>query len=332
MTTYRRAGVDLEGAEKHIREIGPHVTATWDESVIGSFGGFAAGVTIPAGYRKPVLMMTTDGVGTKLEIARQTGRWEGIGSDLVAMVVDDLAAAGARPIGLVDYMAVGGLDPERDATIVASIASACVVAGCPLLGGETAEHPGVMALDQVDLAATALGIVELGAELSPDKVVTGDLIVGLASPNLRSNGFSLVRPILGDRDLGDPFPGEDGSVGEVLLRSAVIYSPAVLAAIAAGEVHAAAHITGGGLPGNLSRVLPPDLGAILDRHSWTWPPVFRVLQEWGKVSDDEMTRTFNLGIGFCLVVAPDSVDAVLAAAGHDARVIGRVREGSGVGL
>jgi phosphoribosylformylglycinamidine cyclo-ligase len=332
MTTYRRAGVDLEGAEKHVRQIGPLVTATWDQGVIGSFGGFAAGVTIPPGYRNPVLMLTTDGVGTKLELARRTGRWEGVGTDLVAMVVDDLAATGARPIGLVDYMVVGALHPDRDSTIVSSIASACSLAGCPLLGGETAEHPEVMAADQVDLAATALGVIEHGDEPNPNVVAHGDVVVGLASPNLRANGFSLVRLIIGDRDLDEPFPSEEASLGEVLLRPSVIYSPAVLAAIAAGGVHAGAHITGGGLAGNLLRVLPPGLGVSLDQNAWTWPPVFGVLQEWGQVTDDEMAMTFNLGIGFCLVVNPQSAEAVVAAAGHDARVIGQVREGSEVTL
>jgi phosphoribosylformylglycinamidine cyclo-ligase len=332
MTTYRRAGVDLEGAEKHISRIGPSVTATWGQGVIGSFGGFAAGVTIPPGYRNPVLMLTTDGVGTKLELARRTGRWEEVGTDLVAMVVDDLATAGARPIGLVDYMAVGALHPDRDTTIVSSIASACALAGCPLLGGETAEHPGVMTADQVDLAATALGVVEHGDELTPNVISDGDVVVGLASPNLRANGFSLVRLIIGNRDLDEPFPGEEASLGEVLLRPSVIYSPSVLAAMAAGGVRAGAHITGGGLPGNLSRVLPPGLGVSLDHNAWTRPPVFGVLQEWGKVPDNEMAMTFNLGIGFCLIVDAQSAEAVMATAGHGARVIGQVREGSGVTL
>ncbi len=176
--------------------IAPMVTATWNERVVGGFGGFAAGLTLPGGYADPVLMLTTDGVGTKLELARRWNRWDGVGFDLVAMVVDDLAAAGATPLAVVDYMAVGSLDPQRDTAIVSSIAAACAVAGCALLGGETAEHPGVMESDQVDLAATALGVMEKGAELGSHRVGAGDLVIGLASPNLRSNGFSLVRAVI----------------------------------------------------------------------------------------------------------------------------------------
>lgn len=332
MTTYRRAGVDLEGAQRHVSEIAPYVTGTWNQQVVGGFGGFAAGVTMPPGFENPVLMLTTDGVGTKLEFARRLQRWEGVGNDLVAMVVDDLAAVGAKCLGLVDYMAVGALEPERDTAIVASIASACAIVGCPLLGGETAEHSGVMAADQVDLAATALGVVERGAELGSHRVTAGDLVIGLASPNLRSNGFSLVRLIVGDRDLNQPFPGEDVALGEVLLRPAVVYAPSVLSAIAVGGIHAGAHITGGGLPGNLSRILPPGLGITLDQSSWSSPRVFRTLQQWGLVTDEEMAATYNLGIGFCLIVDPQSAEAVINAVGHDARVIGLVHQGNGVTL
>jgi phosphoribosylformylglycinamidine cyclo-ligase len=225
MTTYREAGVDLEGADDHIGRIAETVVATWGPEVVGGFGGFAAGIRIPDGYRSPVLMMTTDGVGTKLDLARRTGRWDGVGWDLVAMCVDDLAAAGARPLALVDYMAVGRLDANRDRAIVSSIAAACTEAGCALLGGETAEHPGVMDSDAVDLAAAALGVVEDGEQLGPDRVRRGDLIVGLASPNLRSNGFSLVRKAF----------GEDAEThADLLLAPSVIYSTVVLEAIAAG--------------------------------------------------------------------------------------------------
>ncbi|HSL25148.1 MAG TPA: phosphoribosylformylglycinamidine cyclo-ligase [Acidimicrobiia bacterium] len=330
MTSYRQAGVDLIGAERHVAAIAPAVTATWNERVVGGFGGFAAGVTLPPGYRNPVLMLTTDGVGTKLELARRLSLWEGVGFDLVAMVIDDLAAAGARPVGLVDYLAVGSLRPDRDTAIVSSIAAACSSAGCPLLGGETAEHPGVMETDQVDLAAAALGVVEQGEELGPHRVEEGDVVIGLASPNLRSNGFSLVRRVLGDRDLEDAFPGEGAPIGEVLLRPSVIYAPAVAGAAASRTVKAAAHITGGGLPGNLSRVLPGGLGIELDRRSWEIPNVFEVIQEWGEIPDEEMESTFNLGIGFCLIVAAPDADSVCRATGHDARVVGRVVAGEGV--
>ncbi|HUO45768.1 MAG TPA: phosphoribosylformylglycinamidine cyclo-ligase [Acidimicrobiia bacterium] len=316
MTSYQKAGVDLEGADRHVDRIAGPVTATWNESVIGGFGGFAAGVTLPAGLIDPILMMTTDGVGTKLELARQTGMWRGVGSDLVAMVVDDLAATGARPLGVVDYMAVGALDPERDSTIVESIASACQTAGCPLLGGETAEHPGVMTVDQVDLAATALGVVERGRELSPHRLEAGDVVIGLRSPNLRSNGFSLVRAILSD--------STDRDLVESALEPSVIYSPAVIRTAEAGLIHAAAHITGGGLEANLARVVPAGLQAEIDYEAWKVPEIFERIATLGQVPDEDMRRTFNMGIGFCLIVPPHRADDAIGLCGHDARMIGEV--------
>lgn len=319
MTSYQSAGVDLEGAEAHVRRIAAAVTSTWGPGVVGAFGGFAAGIRIPAGYRNPVLMMTTDGVGTKLELARRTGIWEGVGRDLVAMCLDDLAAAGARPLALVDYMAVGRLDAGRDRVIVESIAAACSEAGCALLGGETAEHPGVMEPDAVDLAAAALGVVEEGEELGPHRVRAGDLVVGLHSPNLRSNGFSLVRSVLGDA-LDEH--------AATLLEPSVIYAPRVMEAVATGAVHAAAHITGGGIPGNLPRALPDGLGAVIDTATWERPAVFDLMAGRG-VPEDEMYRVFNMGIGFCLVVDADRVEDVTGLGGS---VIGEIVLGSGVRL
>lgn len=323
MTSYRAAGVDLEGAERHVTNITAPVTSTWNDGVIGSFGGFAAGVTIPSGYRTPVLMLTTDGVGTKLDLARRTGIWSGVGFDLVAMVVDDLAAIGAAPIGLVDYMAVGSLDPTRDLAIIDSIARACLVAGCPLLGGETAEHPGVMANDQVDLAATALGIVEQGSEWGPHRVQAGDIVIGLTSRNLRSNGFSLVRTIIQGLDLDMKI--DDSTLAELLLEPSVIYSPTVLAARETNSIHSAAHITGGGLESNLARVIPTGLHAVIEEGSWQVPPVFDMLAEWGGIDRAEMVRAFNMGIGFCLVAAPDTVTDLIELLGSRAGVIGRVQ-------
>lgn len=324
---YRAAGVDLDAADAHVDRIGPLVTATWGEGVVGGFGGFAAGVRIPSGYRAPVLMMCTDGVGTKLELARRTGRWDGVGFDLVAMSVDDLVVAGAIPLAFVDYMAVGKLEADRDAAIVGSIADACTAAGCALVGGETAEHPGVMEADAVDLAGAAVGVVEDGEELSPERVRAGDVVVGLRSPNLRSNGFSLVRKVFEGADLGDRFPESDASIGEVLLEPSVIYAPSVLAAIAAGGVRAAAHVTGGGLQTNLARSVPDHLTAVVDPWSWEWPHVFTEIQRRGGLATEEMRRTFNLGIGFCLVVDPGRVDEVSEAVkDHDPRVIGRIEE------
>ncbi len=323
MTSYRDTGVDLEAAARHVESIAASVTASWGEGVVGGFGGFAAGVEIPAGYRRPVLMMSTDGVGTKLELCRLANRWEGVGFDLVAMCVDDLAAVGARPLGLVDYMAVGALDPARDLAIVSSIAAACSEAGCPLLGGETAEHPGVMARDAVDLAGAVVGVVEAGEELSAALVADGDVVIALRSPNLRSNGFSLVRAL---------FASDIEEHLEVFLEPSVIYAPSVLAAIASGGVHAAAHITGGGLKGNLARVLPEGLGVTIDSDSWEPPQVFSTIASQG-VSRDEMLTTFNMGVGFCLIVDPGSVGAVLeATTSHDPWQAGFVTAGDGVTL
>ena len=323
MTTYGEAGVDLEGADRHVAAIAHPVTATWTEDVIGSFGGFAAGVTIPAGYREPVLMMSTDGVGTKLELARRAGRWDGVGQDLVAMCVDDLAAVGARPLGFVDYLAVGALNATRDRAIVESVAAACAIAGCPLLGGETAEHPGVMEPDAVDLAGAVMGIVERGEELGPTRVTEGDVVVGLISPNLRSNGFSLVRALFGE----DIEPQLDR-----FLEPSVIYSPDVLRAVRDGGVRAAAHITGGGLAGNLARVLPPGMGARVDTGAWDVPPIFETIASRGAPAA-EMWSTFNMGIGFCLVVAPDAAESVISnVSAHEGRVIGEIVAGPGVVL
>lgn len=323
MTSYRDAGVDVAAADLHVGRIAKSIVATWGPDVIGVFGGFASGVRMPLGYRAPVLMLTTDGVGTKLELARRSELWDGVGQDLVAMCVDDLAVVGARPLGLVDYMAVGALDSERDSRIVASIATACVMAGCPLLGGETAEHPGVMEPDAVDLAATALGVVEEEDRTGPERVKVSDVVIGLVSPNLRSNGYSLVRRVLGS---------QIDQHMEALLEPSVIYSPAVLTAMAAGGVHAAAHITGGGLVSNLRRSIPPGLGAVIDTGAWLTPDVFDLVARRG-VDTAEMYATFNMGIGFCLMVDRNGVDAVMErVAEHQPAVIGEVNDSATVRL
>lgn len=291
--------------------------------MVGSFGGFAAGIRIPPGYSDPVLMMSTDGVGTKLDIARQVNRWSGVGFDLVAMCVDDLAAAGARPLGLVDYLAVGSLRPDRDRTIVESVAAACLQAGCALLGGETAEHPGVMDEDAMDLAGAVMGVVDSTHVLGPERVRVSDVIIGLGSPNLRSNGFSLVRAALGEAVVEH---------ATTLLDPSVIYSPAVLAATQTGAVHAAAHITGGGIAGNLRRALPEGFGATVDTATWARPAVFDLISEHG-VAEEEMRKTFNLGIGFCLIVDPGGIEEVLVAtAAHGPAVIGSLTTGNGIHL
>jgi phosphoribosylformylglycinamidine cyclo-ligase len=321
--TYRDAGVDLGGAARHVESIASTVTATWGTGVVGAFGGFAAGVELPAGYRRPVLMMSTDGVGTKLELYRLADRWRGVGFDLVAMCVDDLAAVGARSLGFVDYMAVGALDPARDHAIVSSIAEACAAARCPLLGGETAEHPGVMPRDAVDLAGAVMGVIESGEELGPERVAEGDVIIALRSPNLRSNGFSLVRALFGD--------AIDEHL-DLLIEPSVIYAPAALDAMSGGGVHSAAHITGGGIRGNLARALPNGLGVTIDTGAWEPPEVYSLIGSMG-VDRDEMFSTFNMGMGFCLVVDPAATAWVLnATAAHDPWQAGIVTPGSGVTL
>jgi phosphoribosylformylglycinamidine cyclo-ligase len=317
--SYRDAGVDLEAADRHIDTIGPLVRSTWGDGVIGGFGGFAAGVEVPAGYHKPVLMMSTDGVGTKLEVARRSSLWSGVGKDLVAMCVDDLTAVGAQPVGFVDYMAVGKLDLKRDSAIVASIVNACIETECPLLGGETAEHPGVMDSEALDLAGSVMGVVEKGEEFGPHRVESGDVVIGLHSPNLRSNGFSLIRQL---------FPETDHD--ETLLQPSVIYSKAVLGV--SHLVRSAAHITGGGLPGNLPRAIPSTLGVQVDRQSWTPPEIFAEVSLRG-AGEDEMFSTFNMGIGFCVIVEPSAVgEAIAGLSQHQAKPIGIVSETPGFRL
>ncbi|MGI9584136.1 MAG: phosphoribosylformylglycinamidine cyclo-ligase [Acidimicrobiia bacterium] len=331
MTSYEESGVNLGAADELVDRIGWRVTSTWTEDVVGGFGGFAAGIQIPAGFDNPVLMMATDGVGTKADIARHTGLFEGLGYDLVAMVADDLAAAGAQPIAMTDYIAIGKLDIDKVESLVESITEAANESDISLLGGETAEHPGVMAADQFDLSATALGIVEMGDEIEPGSVVAGDIIIGVKSPNLRSNGFSLVRAIVKtDLPLDEDFPDTSTPTAHVLLDPSVVYAPAVVNLLARVRPHGLAHITGGGLPGNVIRVLSDGTRAVIERSRWEVPHVFEVLQRVGKVPTGDMFRTFNMGIGFTVVVAEADVDATLKgfeSSDIESDVIGHIVEG-----
>jgi phosphoribosylformylglycinamidine cyclo-ligase len=283
-----------------------------------------------------VLVSSTDGVGTKAQVASIVGRFDTIGIDLVAMCVDDLVCQGAEPLFFLDYVSVGHLDPGHVAALVAGVAAGCRQAGCALIGGEMAEHPGVMAPGDFDLVGFAVGVVEADRRL-PAGVRSGDRVVGIASPGLRSNGYSLARKVLvepGDRRLDDPaWPGADVTLADELIRPSVIYSPALRRLSEEVEVHAFAHVTGGGIPGNLARVLPDGLGAEVRRGAWPEPRIFSVVADAGGVADEEMVRVFNLGLGM-LAVVPDSEVAAalasLAAAGHDAWEVGRIADGDGV--
>jgi phosphoribosylformylglycinamidine cyclo-ligase len=333
MTSYESAGVNLDAADKVVSQIAGNVTATWNTDVVGGFGGFAAGIHIPAGYRTPVLMMSTDGVGTKIEVARKAGLLDGLGFDLVAMVADDLVAVGAKPIALTDYIAIGQIDVDIVARIVGSIAAACSASGIALVGGETAEHPGVMDPDQFDISATALGVVEEGKEIDTSRVEPGDVMIGVPSPNLRSNGFSLVRAVIVDQlGLDEPFPGTTRSTAQVILEPSVVYSTAIVDLLTTVTPHGLAHITGGGLPGNVARILPEGTEAVIETSRWDTPHVFDVLQRLGAVDDHDMYRTFNMGIGFVIVVTESAVDATLSSLlSHNlvATVIGRITQGTG---
>ncbi len=329
--------MDIDAGAEAVRRIGPLVRSTRRPGVVGDIGGFG-GLFDPsaAGFRDPLLVSATDGVGTKAEIARLTGRLDTIGRDLVAMCVDDLVCAGATPLFFLDYLAIGHLDPEAVERLIEGIAAGCAEAGCALIGGEMAEHPGVMAADQFDLVGFAVGAVERGRLLDGSTVMAGDLLVALDSPNLRSNGFSLARRLVFDvagRSLDDlAWEGADRTLADELLAPSVIYAPAVVAALAAHEVHAVAHVTGGGLPGNLPRVLGDAVDAVVDRTTWEVPRIFRELQAMGGVDDDEMARVFNMGVGMVLVVPASGVDdlvATLATHARSAWVVGELVSGSG---
>lgn len=335
--SYREAGVDIEAGESAVERIKPLVASTQREGVVGGIGGFGGLFDLAAtGFRDALLVSSTDGVGTKAVVASAAGRFDTIGIDLVAMCVDDLVCQGAEPLFFLDYVSVGSLDPVMIETLVGGIAEGCRRAGCALVGGEMAEHPGSMGDGEFELVGFSVGAVERDRVISRDRVEAGDVLLGLPSPNLRSNGFSLARRILfdiGDRGLDDAaWADAPISVGDALLDPSVIYAPTVLDAIVAADVRGVAHITGGGLPGNLNRVLPDHADAVVDVNSWTTPPIFDELQRLGQVSPDEMFRVFNMGIGMVLVVSPNDVDGVrsaTASSGHDAVLIGEVVTGTG---
>jgi phosphoribosylformylglycinamidine cyclo-ligase len=312
---YADAGVDIAAGDVAVTLMRAHVARTARPEAIGGIGGFAGlfDASKLVSYRHPILATSTDGVGTKVEIARRLGRFDTIGIDLVAMVADDLVACGAEPLFLTDYVVCGAVVPERVAAIVSGVADGCAQAGCALLGGETAEHPGLLGPDEFDLAGAATGVVEAEELLGPDRVRPGDAVIAMASSGLHSNGFSLVRMILGRAGLAldaEP-PGLGRPLGEELLTPTRIYAMDCLALARERAVHAFAHITGGGLASNLARVLPPGAAAVLDRGTWRPPPVFGLLAERGGVTPDEMERVFNMGVGMAAVVPADAADGAV---------------------
>ncbi len=335
--TYAAAGVDIEAGERAVDLIKPLVAATLRPEVLGGLGDFGGLFELDPHHRfdQPVLVAGTDGVGTKALVAQALGRYDTIGIDLVAMCVDDLVCQGAEPLFVLDYISSGAVDPTQMAELVSGVADGCRQVGAALLGGEMAEHPGVMKPGEFDLVGFAVGVVDRKDILGPAKVRPRDVLIGLASPGLRCNGYTLARHVLLERAGrtydGPAWPGAAVTLADELMRPSVLYAPAVLAAIGAADVHAVAHITGGGFEGNVPRALPHEgLGAVIDRGTWTVPPIFSEIRRQGSVTDEEMARVFNLGLGMVVVVGPASADDALAAlrgAGVEATVVGRVEEG-----
>ena len=323
---YRSSGVDTEAAAKAVTLIADLAARARRPEVRGDVGGFAGLFSIGDGR---LLAAATDGVGTKLEFARVTGRLDTVGIDLVAMCADDVVCTGAEPLFFLDYLAVGRVVPEDVAAVVEGIVEGCRLAGCALLGGETAEHPGVMDDDRFDLAGFCVGIVDGADVLGPDRVRAGDALIGLPSSGLHANGFSLVRTVVPMDELAIAPPAIGRTFADELLEPCRIYVPEVVALHRAGLVHAAAHITGGGLLENVPRVLPPGLGARIERGTWNEPPIFYEIQRRADATDADMLATFNMGIGMVLVVGPGEVDDVLSRAGGSTR-IGDVIPGSGL--
>ena len=350
-SAYERAGVSVAAGDRAVELMRASVASTMRPEVLGGFGGFGSAVAIPAGYREPVIVSSTDGVGTKTAIAAAMGRLDTIGIDLVAMCADDVACTGAEPLAFLDYIAIGRLDPERVASLVAGIAEGCRQAGAALTGGETAEHPGLMEPDAFDLAGFCIGIGERSRLLDGTAARAGDAIVGLASSGLHANGYSLVRLLVDEGDLPLDVPYAEVAarvavtaetdvagltLGDVLLTPTRIYSRDLLGiraslAAAGHEVRGMAHITGGGLPGNVPRAMPEHLGARLDPASWPMPSVMRVLGALGGIADTELRATFNAGLGMVVVVPPEAAALTVALAvarGIPAWVVGDVVEAS----
>ncbi|SDC72652.1 phosphoribosylformylglycinamidine cyclo-ligase [Rhodococcus tukisamuensis] len=332
--SYAAAGVDIAAGDRAVELFAPLAKKASRPEVLGGLGGFAGLFALKGGYREPLLAASTDGVGTKIAVAQAMDKHDTLGLDLVAMVVDDLVVCGAEPLFLQDYIAVGRVVPERVAELVKGIADGCIIAGCALLGGETAEHPGLMADGDYDLSATGVGVVEADSVLGPDRVRPGDVVIGMGSSGLHSNGYSLARKVLLEIDRM-PLTGhveEFGrTLGEELLEPTKIYAKDCLALAAETDVRTFCHVTGGGLANNLARVMPKGLVAELDRGSWSPAPVFAMIAQRGRVERAEMEQTFNMGVGMVAIVAPEDVDralAVLTARHIDCWTMGTVSKAS----
>ena len=336
-TSYEDAGVSIAAGEEAVERIKSKVRSTFRPEVIGDIGGFGGLFAFAQHrYTHPVLVSSTDGVGTKALVAQAAGRFDTIGVDLVAMCVDDIVCQGAEPLFFLDYIAVGKLDPDHIEQLVEGVAHGCRQAGCALVGGEMAEHPGAMEPGEFDLVGFAVGVAERDHLITGQHIRPGDVLIGLPSPGLRSNGYSLARRVLlegAGRRLGDPaWAGAPHTLADELLLPSVVYAPAIAALLRVVDVRGVAHVTGGGLPGNLARVLPEGTEAVVDRRTWEVPRIFTEIQRLGEVSDAEMQRVFNLGIGMVVVVPPEeahrSLD-VLRTEGHRAVEVGRVQAGAG---
>ncbi|MDO9620478.1 MAG: phosphoribosylformylglycinamidine cyclo-ligase [Moraxellaceae bacterium] len=325
--SYKDAGVDIDAGDHLVERIKSVAKRTMRPEVMGGLGGFGALCEIPAGYKQPVLVSGTDGVGTKLKLALQLNRHEHIGIDLVAMCVNDLVVCGAESLFFLDYYATGHLNVDTAATVVTGIGAGCELAGCALVGGETAEMPGMYEGEDYDLAGFAVGVVEKSEIIDGSKVKAGDVLIGVASSGAHSNGYSLLRKVIevSNADLNQDLDGRP--LADVVMTPTRIYVKSMLALVKALPVHAMAHITGGGLPGNLPRVLPAGCDAVIDESSWTWPPLFQWLQSAGNIERFEMYRTFNCGVGMVVVVPADQADAAiaqLASTGDKAWRIGHI--------
>ena len=333
--SYAAAGVDIDAAHRAMKGVAALVRSTSTPDTLSELGSFGGLYRVPRDARQPVLVASTDGVGTKLKVAFTTGRHGTVGEDLVNHCVNDILVQGARPLFFLDYVGVGKLEPGVVEALVEGVARGCRANGCALLGGETAEMPDMYAPGEYDLAGTIVGVVEEGRVLDGSAIAAGDAIIALASSGLHTNGYSLARKVVFERmglGVDDPFPGEDGSVADVLLRVHRSYLRPLWPLLERGEVRGLAHITGGGLVDNVPRILPKTADARFDLSSWTVPPLFRVLQREGGVEEREMFRAFNMGVGMVAVVGSDDADAVvreLSAAGERAWIAGETVPGEG---